>query len=147
MNIGSKVVPITKSIGFGLNSCREWTIGKEQGYLYIVGIHDEGYVLSAFKHTSNGSLYRFDDVMPFNDKDDKYFNQIKEGVYIKDLEIGVEWNKNGQFLNALEKDEDLLCISCFDKNFVHTLNLAQMKKMHRYLGEVLDYCNANKSII
>lgn len=39
MKIGDKVVPI-KKINKVWISCREWNnIGKEQGYLYVVGEH------------------------------------------------------------------------------------------------------------
>lgn len=140
MKIGDRVVPVKKSIGYGLNKCKEWNFGKEQGYLYIVGEHSEGYVLNAFKHMTGGSLYKYEDVKPYNGNN-REFEELKNGVCIKDLEVDIEWHKSEQFDNAIKENEDILCLSCMDKNFVYTLNKGQARKLLDYLSKTLDYCD------
>lgn len=48
---------------------------------------------------------------------------------IKDLEIDIEWHKSEQFDNAIKENENILCLSCMDKNFVCTLNKRQAKNI------------------
>lgn len=49
-DIGTKVIPVNKSIGISLDRCKEWKMGKEQGYLYVISCYEEGYVLSTYNH-------------------------------------------------------------------------------------------------
>lgn len=147
MKIGDKVVPVKKSIGFGLDSCREWSVGKEQGYLYVVGVHSKGYILSAFKHITNGSLYGFEDVVPFNAKRGvkrgnlRGWDAIANGIRIKGIEINPEWYKEEKFKDAIDNEESLIYMSDLDDEFIMPLSLIHIKKLHSYLGKILDYCN------
>ena len=94
--VGDRVKPLRKSYLCGLNKCFQWKIGKEQGYLYVVGFWENGYVLNAYKHETGGSLYYYNDVIAYRECDDKHFNEIKNGICVKDIEITPEWYNAGQ---------------------------------------------------
>lgn len=138
--IGDRVKPLKKSYLCGLNKCFQWKIGKEQGYLYVVGFWENGYVLNAYKDETGGSLYCYNDVVICSECDDKYFNEIKSGIYIKDMEITPEWYRPEKFIEAIEGDESLICISDLNNDFVQSFNLNHIKKIYKYLEKVIEYC-------
>lgn len=90
----------------------------------------------------SGSLYAHDDVVELKGET-KEWKSIRDGLLVRDLEIDVKWYKESIFLGALKRKEDILCLADMDNQFAKPLNLAQVKRLHEYLGKVIDYCNAN----
>lgn len=142
--IGDKVTPVKKSTGLKFENCKEWNIGKEQGFLYVVGFWENGYALSAFKNGDRASLYCYDDVVEFIDDNSKEWLFIRDGIYINNLEIDAEWERSERFLESMDENEGILCFSSMENSYVDSFTLEQVKRIHKYLGKVIDYCEANR---
>lgn len=77
--IGTKVVPHSKSVGIhDLTECGIWRIGKQQGFLYVVGHKDDKLHLSYHPESKPWNPYACSDVT----------------IYEKDHSIKVEVKRN-----------------------------------------------------
>ena len=141
--IGQKVKPINKSYLNSLDRCTQWRMGEGQGYLYVVNFWKNGYVLNAFKWEDEGSLYCFDDVVEYKESSSKEWIDVTKSVEIGKVLVEPEYDKAEDFLKALEHKDSLLYMSDMENGFVKSLNLTEIKKLHKYFGKVIDYCKAN----
>ena len=68
--VGMKVVPHNKTTGAFFNNCHHWNEagGKEQGFLYVVGVEEYLVVLNSRKDSESGNFYSFSDVTIYNGK-------------------------------------------------------------------------------
>lgn len=138
--IGKKVVPFKKTAGvIGLDKCSEWLIGETQGFLYVTGQTRGGnYFLGAFPD-SPGNVYHESDFRIFTEDDSKEWNKISKPMRIRDVIVELDWFHMEQFERAFKTNQSLVCMSNLYSDFVLDLKLDEVKRLHKYLGEVIQF--------
>lgn len=137
--IGDKVVPIRKTAMCSLENCKEWKIGEAQGFLYVKGYWEDGYVLGAFQTSDSNSIYRFGDVVEWNENSDQEGKFLVEGVRFGDFTFSTNcYTVRG--LHQLARDKDKVMFIGDFEGCGEGLTLKEVKRLKRYLDRFITYC-------
>lgn len=154
---GTKVVPHKKSYGgLDLSHCHHWNNkGKEQGYLYVIGIDKLGdkdfYILNAnlVEGDEGGNYYLREDFEIFNgeepDEDILYYADIDVSLDIENEEC------ENFFVEMLSDSKENLMARIKGKRSIVTMSIAdtydldphftyeELQKLHEWTGNVLKF--------
>lgn len=158
IEIGTKVVPQKKSYGCRLEDCQHWKRfkNKEQDFLYVVDIkHCDGldlYILNSKKHGWSGNYYLRKDFTILKEEEIK---EKEEKLFYGDIDRNLEvdldecetfsielisYSKEDLF-EKIKNGESIVTIdiSPEDKEYDPHFDLENLKELHKWIGDILNY--------